>query len=82
MHKFYEITDQYQICHSLQNSRESNSKTITDHMKVHALYDNTNLPIEGDMAQWLELGALPVSLRDIVKMVCPWARHFTLKRFT
>ena len=56
-----------------------------------------------DMAQWLERGALPMSLPavqfriplgawfimflysqswDIVKMVCLWARHFTLKCFT
>ena len=58
------------------------------------------------MAQWLERGALPMSLPavsfesrlvpdfqrnnmfllfqfwEIVKMVGPWARHFTLKCFT
>ena len=62
--------------------------------------------LERDMAQWLERGAVPMTLPavqfqiplvqdfqrnimflpsqswDIVKMVCPWARHFTLKCFT
>ena len=61
---------------------------------------------ERDVAQWLERGALPMSLPavqfriplgvgfseeyhvfssqywDIISMLCPWARHFTLTCFT
>ena len=39
MHKFYEITDQYQFSIYIQNSRESIRKQLTDHMQIHALYE-------------------------------------------